>query len=113
MRDGSALRFPPTSPTQYPATVECDRGSPDPTQELEWDPKTSSRGRAEAYAVGGGSAVRTRTHEYRRVSSCEEKVNLFTSGREPMGRGKHLTGQREGQTEILSHEEVLQIRSEM
>jgi len=30
-----------------------------------------------------------------------------------MGRGKHLTGQMEGQTEILTHEEVLQILSEM
>jgi hypothetical protein len=30
-----------------------------------------------------------------------------------MGRGKHLTGELEGQTEILTHEEVLQILSEM
>ena len=30
-----------------------------------------------------------------------------------MGRGKHLTGKLEGQEEILSREEVLQILSEM
>jgi hypothetical protein len=30
-----------------------------------------------------------------------------------MGRGKRLTGEMEGHTEILTHEEVLQILSEM
>jgi hypothetical protein len=30
-----------------------------------------------------------------------------------MGRGKHLTGKLEGEREILTHEEVLQILSEM
>jgi hypothetical protein len=30
-----------------------------------------------------------------------------------MGRGKHLTGELEGETEILSREEILQILSEM
>ncbi len=30
-----------------------------------------------------------------------------------MGRGKHLTGKLEGEREILTHEETLQILSEM